>query len=412
MMNNKGLVPWLVPLLIGVLAGAVLHQYILPDPVPPSTVPKQAASDFKLMAEAWNAIDENYVDRPSIKPEAMTYGAISGMVESLGDTGHSVFLTPDMVREEGMIETGAFTGIGVEIQMKDNHVVVVAPMDNTPAQRAGVHAGDIILRVDGDDITGVALPQVVKRILGPAGTKVRLTLKDPITGKERDVVIRRAKIPLRSVTWRMLPGSKIAHLRIAFFSNGSSDELVKALDGVDRDGAHGLILDLRNDPGGLLDMAVSVASSFLEKGVVLREKNAKGATQDVPVETGGRKCSLPMAVLINAGTASASEIVAGALQDAGRASLVGETTFGTGTVLKPIPLSDGSAVLLAVREWLTPKGRVIWHKGITPNVVVALPKNVAPLIPEAEDGMTATQLAERKDTQLLRAMDLLRQSGK
>ncbi len=403
--NAKG-VAWVLPLIVGLLMGAFLHAFILPDSYPPSDIPRDAATNFKLIAEAWNAIKQNYVDRPSVQPQKMTYGAISGLVDSLGDTGHSGFLSPEMVETERTIEAGQFTGIGAEIQMKNDRAVIVAPMDGSPAQKAGVRPGDIIVEVDGVKTTGLSLQEVVRKILGPAGRLVTLILEDPLTGEERALTIRRAKITLRSVTWRMLPGQRIAHLRIAFFSAGTQKDLGKALDEIEQQRAQGIVLDLRNDPGGILEAAIDAASRFLEKGTVLQEKNAKGETRAVPVE-GGKKCGLPLVVLINAGTASASEIVAGALQDSKRAVLVGETTFGTGTVLERIPLSDGSALLLAVLEWLTPGGRTIWHKGIAPDSKVSLSAGVTPLLPEAEQGMTLARLQSSKDIQLLRALEIL-----
>ena len=405
--NARGVSYWLLPLIVGLLLGALLHNYILPDPYPPADIPRDAAPNFKLMAEAWNAIEQYYVDRPSVQPRNMTYGAITGMVDSLKDTGHSAFLSPEMVQAEHAIEAGRFTGIGAEIQMKNNQVVVVAPIDGSPAQKAGLRPGDIILKVDDTDTAGLSLPEVVRKIMGPAGTSVMLALKDPATQQERTLNIKRANISLHSVTWRLLPDLHVAHVRIAFFSKGTSQELEKALAQIEQQKAKGLVLDLRNDAGGLLDMAVGVASQFLESGTVLQEKNAKGEVRTVAVESNVRKCRLPLVVLINAGTASASEIVAGALQDAKRAALAGETTFGTGTVLTAIPLTDGSALMLAVREWLTPKGRTIWHKGITPDVTVPLPAGAPSLLPEAEQGMTLAQLRASKDLQLLRALELL-----
>jgi carboxyl-terminal processing protease len=405
--RDRGAAVWLLPLIAGLLLGALLHNYILPDPYPSSAVPRDAAQDFKLMAEAWNAVERHYVDRPAVRPRTMTYGAITGMVDSLGDTGHSGFLSPEMVKAAAMIESGQYTGIGVEIQMKDKQVVVVAPLDGSPARKAGVRAGDIITAVNGESIAGLAVQEVVRRIKGTVDTRLNLTLEDPATGAQRTVTVTREKIRLRSVTWSLLPGTRIAHLRISVFSKGTLPTLDKALADIDRAGARGLVLDLRNDPGGILDVAVGVASRFLQNGDVLQEKDAEGRIKPVPVENGTVKSSLPMAVLINAGSASASEIVAGALQDAGRAKIIGETTFGTGTVLEQVPLSDGSALLLAVREWLTPRGRTIWHKGITPDVAVKLPPGVPPLAPEAEQGMSAEHFRASKDRQLLRAVEII-----
>jgi carboxyl-terminal processing protease len=407
MNNARGFANWILPLLVGFMIGTATYRFVFPAPYPSPAITSEAAPDFKLMAEAWNSIERDYVDRSAVQPRRMTYGAISGMVESLGDTGHSTFLTPEMVQEERTFEKGEFAGIGAEVQVKNKQVVIVAPMDGSPAQKAGLRPGDIIVQVDGSDVAGLSLQQTVAKILGPAGTRVTLTIRDPATSREWTVSITRATIALQSVTWRMLPGTDRAHLRIAFFSKGTSQALDRALADLQQRGAKGLVLDLRNDPGGLLAMAVGVASRFLESGTVLQEKNAKGEIRAVPVERGAPKCALPMAVLINAGTASASEIVAGALQDAKRAILVGETTFGTGTVLNPVPLSDGSALLLAVMEWLTPKGRIIWHKGIAPDVAVSLPADVSPLVPDAEQGMTPQRLRASNDQQLLRALDLL-----
>jgi carboxyl-terminal processing protease len=253
---------------------------------------------------------------------------------------------------------------------------------------------------------------VVALILGPAGTQVTLTLRDPKTQQTRDVTITRGHINLPSVEWGYVPGTKIAHVKLSAFSEHAVSDLESALADAQKGGATGLVLDLRNNPGGLLDASVDVASQFLKSGSVLQEKDAQGKVTTREVNTKVPKIDLPMVVLINAGTASAAEIVSGALQDAGRAPLVGETTFGTGTVLNQFPLSGGSAVLLAVEEWLTPKGRTIWHQGIKPDYVVPLATGANPLLPEAEKGMTAEQLKSSNDAQLLKALDLLTATAK
>ena len=236
-----------------------------------------------------------------------------------------------------------------------------------------------------------------------------ITFRDPDNGLVRDVTITRAKINLKNVTWAMLPGTTIAHLRIAAFSRGVTDELQSSLRQIKSDGASGIVLDLRNNPGGLLDEAVGVASQFLGSGNVLQVKDAAGQVRSIPVEPGGLAVDIPLVVLINQGSASASEIVAGALQDAGRASLVGETTFGTGTVLNHFGLSDGSELLLATQEWLTPKGRTIWHLGIQPDETVNLSTDVIPLTPKSEGVMTTAQLKASSDKQLLKAIEMLLQ---
>ncbi len=396
-------------LAVGIVSGVILDRRVLTIFVPLQNIPSNATSDFRLMAEAWNTIEEYYVDRPAVKPRNLTYGSISGMVDALGDTGHSTFLTPEMLKRESEFARGKFKGIGAKVQMRDGHVVIVAPLDGSPAQKDGLRPGDIILKVNGKEISTLPLNQIVERISGPAGTKVTLTIFTPETSKMRDVTIVRAEITIHNVTWHRLPGTNIAHVRIAGFSQDVTANLRKILLEIQKQRLDGVILDLRNNPGGLLDQAIGTASQFLTSGNVLFEKNAKGKIKPIAVEPGGVAPKIPMVCLINEGTASASEIVAGALKDAHRAELVGETTFGTGTVLKDFSLSDGSSLLLAVKEWLTPDKNTIWHKGIKPNVTVALPLNVMPLIPEAEEAMTAAQLKASKDNQLLRALALVNQ---
>jgi carboxyl-terminal processing protease len=363
--------------------------------------------DYPLIREAWNTINRVYVDHSAVNQQALTYGAISGMVTALGDTGHSTFLTPEMVKSEHNFTQGEFEGIGALLEMKGGRPTIVAPFDGSPAQKAGVKPGDVILQVDGKDVSGQSLTQIVSQVSGPAGTQVTLTLLDPNTGATRDVTITRAKIQIHNVTWHLLPGTTLAHVRIAAFSDGVTADLKKALQEAKAQGATGIVLDLRNDPGGLLNEAVSVASQFLSSGNVMLEKDAQGNTKPLPVEKGGVATDIPMVVLINNGTASAAEIVSGALQDAKRATLIGETTFGTGTVLNEFPLSDGSALLLATEEWLTPNGKSFWHKGIQPDIQVSLPANVSPVIPDQEQGMSAQQLHDSQDAQLLKGIQIL-----
>ena len=391
----------------GVAGGVVLDRTVFTTVVPPSGMPADAADQFNLIGQAWHIIEQRYVDQSAVVSDQLAHGAIAGMVASLGDTGHSRFLSPDMVEEQHTMTQGAFQGIGAEVQMKDDHVVIVAPMDGSPAQKEGLLPGDIILRVDGQDISGLSLDDAVSRIVGPAGTQVTLTILTPETGETRDVTLTRARIPLHNVTWAPLPGTTIAHLRVTAFSKGVTDDLEKALTEIQQQGLTGVILDLRNNPGGLLNEAIGSASQFLSEGNVLQEQDAQGNIQDVPVQSGGVATTLPMVVLVNPGTASASEIVAGAMQDAGRAVVLGETTFGTGTVLNEYNLSDGSALLLATEQWLTPKGRVIWHNGIVPDVTVSPADDGASLYPALVKEMTAEQLQDSNDTQLLEALKLL-----
>jgi carboxyl-terminal processing protease len=370
------------------------------------TVSRDSVAEFQLVEDAWNITRQKYVDRTATQPKTLAYGTIAGMIDSLGDTGHSTFLTPQELKQENDFEQGKLQGIGVEIQEKNGKIVIIAPLDGSPAQKAGLHSGDIISKVNGQIITSVI--QAVGLILGPAGTSVTLTIQDP-SGATREITIVRAVINLVSVSWHQLPGSTIADLRISSFIKGTTTELDNALISIKTQGSSGIILDLRDNPGGLLEEAVAVASRFLKSGNVLLEKDINGKVTPVAAIQGVTVTDLPLVVLVNQGTASAAEIVAGAIQSAGRAELVGETTFGTGTVLNPFPLPDGSALILAVEEWLTPSGKTIWHIGLTPDEVVPLAMGVSPLFPEEEQGLTLPQLQASGDQQLLNAMSLLSQ---
>lgn len=367
----------------------------------------KATLNVPLMGQAAAVIQRNYVDRSAIQRNSLTYGAIGGMVNALGDSGHSTFLSPDMVNELRNEERGEFKGIGVEVGMKEGRVTVIAPLDQSPAQRAGLRAGDAIVKVNGQDVSSWPLSKVVDQITGPAGTKVQLTLLEPTSGHTRDVTITRASIKIREIVWAQIPGTKLAHLRIASFNGTVSKDLRAALKEIRAAGMQGIVLDLRDNPGGILDEAIDSASEFVSGGNVLLIKDSNGKITPQPAKKGGIATDIPLVVLVNKGSASAAEIMAGALQDNRGAKLVGETTFGTGTVLEQFNLTDGSALLLAIQEWLTPKGQSFWHKGITPQIQVLLPENVTPVLPENERTMTPAQFQSSADKQLLRAIEVL-----
>ncbi len=393
---------------LGLIGGVILDRQVLSAA---ADTPSSAGPNMQLLQAAWRTIQQQYVDRSALQSQTLTYGAISGMVDALGDTGHSRFLSPDMLKAEHNSLNGQFEGIGAEVEEDNGHTVIVAPIDNSPAQQAGLLPGDVILKVNGEDMTEQPLFQVIQHIVGPAGTKVTLTILTPATGKMRDVTLTRAKITIQNVTWQQVPGTTIADVRIAEFSKGISQDLQQILTTIKDRHLTGIIVDLRSDPGGLLDEAVGVVSQFVGNGNALEEQDASGKITAIPVNHQYTATTLPVVVLINRGSASAAEITAGALQDAGRAKLIGETTFGTGTVLNTFDLPDGSALLLAVQEWLTPKGRVIWHHGIAPDDQVTLPASTRPLLPEAERSMTATQVQASGDQQLLRALAVLNSSA-
>jgi carboxyl-terminal processing protease len=367
-------------------------------------VSQASATEFELVKQAWNITEDNYVDRTAVQPQRLAYATIAGMINSLGDTGHSTFLTPAEAKLENSFVQGQFEGVGIEVQEKNGNVVVVAPLEGSPAQKAGIRSGDIILKVDGQPVNNVA--DAVQRILGPVGTSVTLTIQTS-SGDIKDVTITRVKIEVESVSWIRLPDTNIVHLRLSSFAKGTSTQLDDALTTINKQKTDGIILDLRDNPGGYLNEAMAVASCFLEKGNVLLVKDAKGNITAVPVIPTPVFTDSPLVVLVNQGTASAAEIVAGALRDNGRAKLVGEKTFGTGTVLEQFSLADGSAINLAIEEWLTPSGKTIWHVGLTPDYVVPLSAGVIPSFPNSEHDLTLDQLKASGDSQLLRALNLV-----
>jgi carboxyl-terminal processing protease len=398
-------------LVLGLSAGILVDRQLLHGGPAWVDVPAGAQSEFELMSEAWQIIEQRYVNQEDVEPRPMAYSAIQAMVQTLGDVGHTRFLTPDMARQHESQIQGEFEGIGAYVEMRDGRVVIVAPIDGTPAQRAGLEAGDVILAVDGDDVTQLPLDEVVRRILGPAGTEVTLTILDPDTGATQEMTLERARIDLDLVTWQRLPGTDVAYLRISAFSERVTDDLEGTLDEIQEEAIGGVILDLRNNPGGLLDEAIGVASHFVESGDVLLTRDAEGETEALPVRQGVRAVDMPLVVLINSGTASGAEVVTGALQDQGRATVIGTTTFGAGTVLNSFTLDDGSVLLLAVEEWLTPEGRVIWQKGLAPDIEVELPEGAQPLIGQPQRDITQEQLQNSDDAQLLRALELLQGSA-
>ena len=410
-MRNRFFVTLILILVFGagMTAGVFLNQQIVAANNQVVLVPNGTADNFRLVVNAWQIIRDHYVDRSALDNTQMTYGALSGLVASLGDTDHSRFMTPKMVQSQKNFTNGMFEGIGAEVESKNGQIVVVSPIDGSPAQKAGLQPGDVIRKVNGEDVSGQDVGAVVEKILGSAGTQVTITIQDPSTQQVRDLTITRAKIKYNNVTWSIVPGTTIAQLRLAGFSNGVTQDTAAAIEQIKSQGATGLILDLRNNPGGLLDEAVGVSSQFLKSGTVLQEKDANGLIKLNQVRPGGLATEIPLVVLVNRGTASAAEIVTGALQDAGRAKVIGETTFGTGTVLNQFDLPDNSALLLATEEWLTPKGRVIWHQGLVPDTEVKISADARLLTPDVERNLTPDKLKASSDAQVLEALKTLEQ---
>ncbi len=366
-----------------------------------------SAQELALIGQAWDILHDQYVGKDQLDDKALAYGAINGMTQAVGDTGHTSFLTPEERAARANELSGSYVGIGVRIDTATDGLPVIDQVfKGSPAEKAGLKAGDELTEVDGKATSGHDLDEVAGWVRGEAGTTVRIEVRSGAKGAEREVRIVRAAVAEVVVSWAMVPGTKTAFLRLDQFSNGAADDMKAALGKIKAAGADRLILDLRGNPGGYVNEAVGVASQFLSSGDVYVERDAAGHETHHPVSPGGVATDIPLVVLVDGGTASSAEIVSGALQDAGRAEIVGVKTFGTGTVLGEFPLSDGSALRVGTVEWLTPKGRRIWHEGIVPDVVVDRAADVAPLGPDDIRSMTAAQIAALTDPQLARALTI------
>jgi carboxyl-terminal processing protease len=330
------------------------------------------------------------------------------MTQAVGDTGHTDFMTPEEREQRNQSLSGSYVGIGVRIDpTEDGLPRIVGVFPESPAEAAGLQVGDVITAVDGSPTTGKTIDEVAGLVRGEAGTAVSVTVRADGTGPERTLEIVRADVPIQPVSWTMVPGTTTALIRLDQFSNGAADEIVETLEAARAEGADRIVLDLRGNPGGYVNEAVGIASQFLAGGVVYRERNAQGEETVHEVSPDGVATDLPLVVLVDDQSASSAEITAGALQDAGRATIVGETTFGTGTVLGEFELSDGSALRVGTTEWLTPDGRRIWHEGIAPDEPVARPDEVDPLLPDDVRSMSPAQVDAMTDPQLARALELV-----
>jgi carboxyl-terminal processing protease len=371
---------------------------------PGVSVPPDAPADVGLLWEAIDVIRDNYVDRSVLEPTSnLTYGMLDGLVRALGDAGHSSFMTPDQVREANEDLSGSFSGIGAFLGERGGSPIIVSVISGSPADAAGLRSGDAIIEIDGEAAEELSVEDVVTLVRGPAGSTVRLTVIHPGEVTPVELPIVRDVIEVPPVDWAMVPGTTSAMIRIIQFSEGTVDQLQTALAEAKAAGATSIILDLRNDPGGLVDEAVGVASTFIADGVVYIREDADG--EQIPVRVRNEpRTDLPMMVLVDFGSASSAEIVTGALQDLDRAKAIGTRTYGTGTVLNEFSLSDGSAIRLGVEQWLTPKGRHIFPSGIDPDIEVPLDPDVLPLEPIDLESMSVEELRESGDAQLLRAL--------
>jgi carboxyl-terminal processing protease len=390
----------------GAFAGGLVVGWIMPgdgiagllpanEPVIQSTVPADVTPTdlqdlFKPFWEAWQIVQEQYVDQP-VDDQALMRGAIRGMLEALGDQ-HTSYMDPDEYNQANMPMDGEYEGIGAWVDVTGDYVKIISPMPDSPAEKAGLKADDIVVKVDGEDMTGIDGNLVLRRILGPADTDVTLTILREGEEETFDVTIRRATIEMVSVRGEMLDNN-IGYIELSTFGERTTDELKAELETLMDQNPTGLILDLRNNGGGYLTTAIEVTSQFVNKGVVMYEEYGDGTRREYNALRGGLATDIPLVVLVNEGTASASEITAGAIQDYERGQLVGVTTFGKGSVQSWVPLNNNEgAVRVTIARWLTPDARQIHGVGLTPDVVVEL---------------TEEDFEAERDPQLDKAIELL-----
>lgn len=355
--------------------------------------PKDVNLDFTLFWQTWDLVSKEYVDKKAVDPQKMYYGAIQGMVSALGDP-YTVFLPPESQKATQEELGGSFEGVGIQLGFnKEKRLVVIAPLKGTPADTAGVKPGDLILKINDKDTNGISLPDAVNLIRGPKGSEVVLEMFTEGEKEPKNISLKRDTIVVKSVefeTKNSPKGKKIAYIKLTRFGDKTNSEWEQAVSETLASGANGVVLDMRNNPGGYLDGAVYIASEFLKDGNVVLQENSAGERQGYKVNRKGKLLNIPLVVLINKGSASASEIVAGSIQDTKRGKLIGETSFGKGTIQSSHELPSGTGVHVTTAKWLTPNGNWIHNIGLTPDIEVK---------PDLED--------ESKDLQLDKALESL-----
>jgi carboxyl-terminal processing protease len=362
---------------------------------------------LKLFTDVLTIIQNQYVDET--EPREVIYGAVRGMLRALDP--HSSFMDPESYREMQVETSGSFGGLGIEITIRDDQLTVVAPIEGTPAWRAGIQPGDRIVKIEGLATKDMNLPDAVKRMRGPKGTKVTITIVREGTREPFDVALVREVIQVQSIRSQEIePG--IGYIRIRQFQERTAPDLVASVEKFDKAGKlAGLIVDVRNNPGGLLSAAVEVSEEFLGDGKLIVYTEGRVRNQNMRFTAHARRAitEVPMVVLVNQGSASASEIVAGAIQDHGRGVVIGQQTFGKGSVQTIIPLADGSGLRLTTARYFTPKGRSIHGKGITPDIVIDPPKDEVTATKPGAPPLSEAELMKR-DVQLQRAIEILKAS--
>jgi len=346
--------------------------------------------DFNLFWQVWDLLHEQYVDRDELNEKQMFYGALRGLVASLGDP-YTVFMDPKIAEEFASDLAGTFEGIGAEIGMRNEIITIIAPLTDMPAEKVGLKAGDKIYAIDGVSTAGMTVDEAVSKIRGPKDTEVTLTIFRDGLAEAKDYKIKRGIITVKSVKAE-LRDDGIYLIKISNFNDDTLSLFKEAVSKAVATSPQGIILDLRNNPGGYLDTAVDVASEWIEDGVVVTEKFSDDKKNEYLARGRARLKDFPTVVLVNQGSASASEIVAGALKDTDQATIVGKKTFGKGSVQTLEELTDGSSVKITVAKWLTPSGSCINEQGIAPNVEVDL---------------TLDDYEKFKDPQLDKAIEIL-----
>jgi len=353
--------------------------------------PKNINIDFKLFWDTWDFLSRSYFDKNAIDPTKLFYGAISGMVAALGDP-YTVFLAPEQQKFSKEELNGSFEGVGIQLGFnKEKRLVVVAPLSGTPAEEAGIKPEDMIVKIDDNDTTNIALPEAVNLIRGTRGTKVTLTIFREGDSDTREFTLIRDTIIVKSVEVsykNTSSGKKVAVVKLSRFGERTEAEWNEAVSGLLLASSEAVVLDLRNNPGGFLEGAVFIASEFLDGGTVVLQENSEGEKTSFKVSRTGKLTKIPVSVLVNKGSASASEIVAGALQDRGRAKLIGEKSFGKGTIQEAHDLAGGTGIHITVAKWLTPNGRWVNDtQGLEPDVIIESEKEDTKGDPQLEKAL-------------------------
>ena len=329
--------------------------------------------DFKEFWDVWDLVSKEYVDKKAIDPQKMFYGAIQGMVAAVGDP-YTVFLPPEQQKSTQEELGGSFEGVGIQLGYnKDKRLVAISALKDTPAFKAGVQPGDIFVKIGDKDATTISIPDAINMIRGPKGTDVNLELYHEGDEKTKTLTLKRDTIIVKSVEFSLKTtskGKKVAYIQLTRFGERTFDEWSEAVSQALASAPQAVILDVRNNPGGYLDGAVYIGSEFIQSGDIVLWENAKGERNGLKVNRQGKLLSLPMLVLINKGSASASEIVAGAIQDTKRGKLLGDQSFGKGTIQDTKDLPGGTGIHITTAKWLTPTGRWIHNMGLTPDFKV------------------------------------------